>query len=211
MTGASDEILQENRKIGPGSAVGLVMARKSLLLLLTLGVLGAGWVHRSETSATPATAGPTEAKRVIGQTARVEIAEAGMDFLGRVDTGAASTSVHAESVQVDGDMVDFVIRNKDGERMEMRAPIMKRVLVRNPEGREKRVYVELTVSHDGVAKTVLANLNDRSGLTYALLLGRDWLQDDFVVDVSREEALPPLAAMASESSAGADSSKVARR
>lgn len=184
------------------------MAMKSLLLLLTLGVLGAGWVHRSETPATPATA---EAKRVIGQTARVEIAEAGMDFLGRVDTGAASTSVHAESVRVDGDMVDFVIRNKDGERMAMRAPIMKRVLVRNPEGREKRVYVELTVSHDGVAKTVLANLNDRSGLTYALLLGRDWLQDDFVVDVSREEELPPLAAMESESSDGADSSKVARR
>ena len=169
------------------------MARKSLLLLLTLGVLGAGWVHRPETTAT---AGPTEAKRVIGQTAWVEIAEAGIEFLGRVDTGAASTSVHAESVQVDGDMVDFVIRNRTGERMEMRAPIVKRVLVRNPEGREKRVYVELTVSHDGIAKTVLANLNDRSGLTYALLLGRDWLQDDFVVDVSRDKELRAVTAVA---------------
>jgi hypothetical protein len=178
------------------------MAREWLILLLALGAMGAGWIRVPDGEG---------AKRVIGQTARVEIAEAGMEFLGRVDTGAASTSVHAESVRVDGDVVDFVLVNRDGGRLEMRAPLAQTKLVRNAEGSERRVYVELTVRHEGIVKRVIANLNDRGGLTYALLLGRDWLQDDFVVDVSREELLPPEESMESEPADPGDSSELASR
>ena len=63
-------------------------------------------------------------------------------------------------------------------------------MVRNAVGQEERVYVELTIRHQGVEKQVQASLNDRSSLNYALLLGRNWLQDDFVVDVTRN-AVPP--------------------
>lgn len=157
------------------------MTRRLLIGLMLLGVVGAGW------SNLPAT---REAKRVIGPTAPVEVSEAGMEFLGRVDTGAASTSIHAEAIQVEGDMVSFQLVDRNGTRVTMREPVVQTRLVRNPEGREKRVYVELTLRHEGHAKRVLANLNDRSELTYPLLLGRNWLRDDYLVDVTREDEAP---------------------
>ena len=79
----------------------------------------------------------------------------------------------------------------------MRKPVVKTHLVRNAERSEVRVYVELTLRHDGVSKRVLANLNDRAGLTYALLLGRNWLEDDFLVDVSRDSVEPDTGAAGS--------------
>lgn len=158
-----------------------MMKRWSVGFLL-LAALAVGWTQLP---------GSPASKRVIGQTARVEIAESGLEFLGRVDTGAASTSVHAESVRVDGETVNFILVNRSGGRVEMRAPLMKKDVIRNSLGREQRVYVELTVRHDGVTKRVCANLNDRSGLTYPLLLGRDWLQDDFIVDVARDPQPTP--------------------
>lgn len=158
------------------------MLRSSLFLLLICGALGVGMVFVPARKAE---------KRVIGQTAHVEIAEAGLEFLGRVDTGAASTSVHAESVQLEGNTVSFYLLNRAGDRIKMQAPLAKTALVRNPEGSERRIYVELTLRHEGAEKQVLANLNDRSDLTYALLLGRNWLQDDYIVDVTREAVRPP--------------------
>jgi hypothetical protein len=158
------------------------MAKRWILGLLGIGLLAAGWTRRPET---------LTAKRVIGQTVQVEISEAGLEFLGRVDTGAASTSVHAESVKVEGDIASFVLVNRKGGRVSMRAPIVKTAMVHNPEGGEKRIYVDLTICYQGLAKRVRANLNDRSGLTYAVLLGRNWLQDDFLVDVSREPVQRP--------------------
>jgi hypothetical protein len=32
---------------------------------------------------------------------------------------------------------------------------------------------------------VLVNLNDRSAMKYRLLLGRNWLENDYLVDVAR--------------------------
>ncbi len=152
------------------------MNGKTLLLMAILGATCTGWIYRPSTE---------ESKQVIGQTERVEIAEAALELLGRVDTGAATTSVHAESIQIDGAMVSFALLDQDDRRVFLRQPIAKIGNVRNAERNEERVYVELTLHHAGFTKRVLVNLNDRSSLTYPLLLGRNWLKDDFVVDVSR--------------------------
>lgn len=129
-------------------------------------------------------------KQVIGQTARVGIEEAALEFVARVDTGAASTSLHAESVQIENDIVDFIAVNQDGARVPLRLPLAKTARVRNSGGSKERVYVEMTVNHQGRSKQVCVNLNDRSGLTYPLLLGRNWLQDEYLVDVSLAPAAP---------------------
>ena len=146
--------------------------------LLLLGVACAaciGWIHGPD---------KPEQKRVIGPTEHVEIAEAELGLLARVDTGAKTTSVHAEAIQLDGEFVNFVLEGPCGAQVPMRLPIAKTQAVRSAVGSEKRVFVELTLEHDGHAKPVLVNLKDRSHMTYPLLLGRNWLQDDYVVDVS---------------------------
>jgi hypothetical protein len=158
------------------------MNRNTLLFLTVICALAAGWIQVS--------AAGRDTKHVIGQTARVEIAEAAMEMIARVDTGAATTSVHAEAVSVDGDMVDFELVNRDGTRLPMRMPVARTGTVRNSVGSKSRVFVEMTVSHEGRARRVLVNLSERRNMTYALLLGRNWLKDGYIVDVSHEPAKP---------------------
>lgn len=130
-----------------------------------------------------------EKKQVIGQTARVGIEEAALEFVARVDTGAASTSLHAESVRIENGIVDFIAVNQEGVRVPLRLPLAKTARVRNSGGTQERVYVEMTVQHEGRSKQVCVNLSNRSGLTYPLLLGRNWLEDEYLVDVSLDPAI----------------------
>jgi hypothetical protein len=157
------------------------MVVKTLVLLIAAGVLGAGWIHH------PAKNG---SKQLIGQTAIVSVSEASMEFTGRVDTGAATTSVHAESVLVEGDMVSFTLVGEDGRQVKMQQPIARKGMVRNTSRGEERIFVELTLNHEGRSKRALVNLNNRAGLTYPILLGRNWLEDDYLVDVSKAAQLP---------------------
>ena len=117
-------------------------------------------------------------------------------FLGRVDTGAASTSVNAHSIRVEDDTVEYILVNGEGREVPMRSPLAKTDFVRTSEGREERVYVELAFRFDDREKRVLANLNDRSQLRYPLLLGRNWLEGDYLVDV--EHPARPESATAEE-------------
>jgi hypothetical protein len=50
--------------------------------------------------------------------------------------------------------------------------------------------VWLTLAAGGVRKPILVNLRDRSAMKHKLLVGRDWLARDFLVDVdlAREDA-----------------------
>jgi len=55
--------------------------------------------------------------------------------------------------------------------------------VRNAQGVETRYQIPLTLRWHGIDKLIRVNLRDRSAMTYKLLIGRDWLMGDFVVDV----------------------------
>lgn len=160
------------------------MNMKKIMLFTIMCGLAAGWIYR--------TAAADQPKRVIGQTARVGIEEASMELIARVDSGAATTSVHAESVRVGDGMVEFVIVNRDGSQVPLRMPLARTGKVRNSGSIKERIFVEMTLQHGGLSKRVLVNLNDRSKLTYPLLLGRNWLKDDYLVDVSQEPEHPSI-------------------
>jgi hypothetical protein len=162
-------------KIGMVPAYRWTMKMERMLLLVVACAACIGWINRPDAP---------EEKRVIGPTETVEIAEASIGLLARVDTGAKTTSVHAEAIKVDGGFVSFELAGPCGARLPMRLPIAKTQSVRSAVGSEERIFVELTLEHDGHAKAVLVNLKDRSHMTYPLLLGRNWLEDDYVVDVS---------------------------
>jgi len=152
-----------------------------ILLVFAMCAACIGWIHRPSGEV---------GKRVIGPTETVDIVEASFGLLGRVDTGAKTTSVHAESIQVDGELVSFDLACPNGRRISMQRPIAKTDKVRSAAGSEERIFVELTLEHAGHAKPVLVNLKDRSHMAYPLLLGRNWLKDDYVVDVAQEPVVP---------------------
>lgn len=151
----------------------------------------------------PLSSGPAAAdsscrgKKIIGQTCQVHVEELDLDYLARVDTGASITSIHATDFLIEkgtrdprdnvGRTIHFLTVSSDGRYRRITSEIAEIQTVVSAQGKEKRYMVPLTLTAGGVTKTILVNLRDRSHLKYKLLLGRDWLADDFVVDVDLKE------------------------
>lgn len=116
-------------------------------------------------------------------------------FAARVDSGAKSTSIHALDIEVEdaaetmeentGKQVNFIIVNEEGERWPMSRRISSVTKVRNSQGVEYRYNVPLRVGWDGINKTIDVNLRDRSTMTYKLLVGRDWMKREVVIDLEQ--------------------------
>ena len=136
---------------------------------------------------------PTSAdphKQVVGATEVIEIQPAGLRFKARIDTGAKTSSIHAENIEVDlsgdpqGKPIAFTLINKHGQSRRVDTHVARRITVKTSEGSEIRYAVPLTVNWKNSSKILLVTLNNRKHMQYGLLLGRNWLQDDFVVDIS---------------------------
>ena len=129
-------------------------------------------------------------KQVVGATEIVEIQPAGLRFNARIDTGAKTSSIHAENIEIDssgdpqGKPIAFNLINRQGQSQRLHTHVARLINVKTSEGSEVRYAVPLTVNWKNSSKTVLVTLNDRKHMRYGLLLGRNWLQGDFVVDIS---------------------------
>ncbi|TWU30395.1 putative ATP-dependent zinc protease [Bythopirellula polymerisocia] len=134
--------------------------------------------------------------RLIGPVAPVAETGSGLVFKARVDTGASRCSLHVEEWEIDdadtvmsanvGKTIRFRLVNRRGESQWLTRQIAEVDLVRTSEDEEMRYLVPLSLSHQGVEREVLVSLNDRSKMSYAMLLGRNYLAGEFVVDVSRD-------------------------
>lgn len=132
-------------------------------------------------------------KRIIGPTAIVAEAESELDFRARVDTGAMTTSIHVEEWAIEdesaemneniGKKIRFRMKNHKGESQWLESRVEEIGVVRTSEQEETRYKVLLTLLWNDVKKQVLVTLNDRSHMKYPMLLGRNFLEGDFVVDV----------------------------
>ena len=134
---------------------------------------------------------------VIGPTAEITEVSTGLRFTARVDTGAAVTSLHCspEDLVIDNAQSDprenmnkparIRVENRHGESSWIQTRITGYDEVRSANGAEYRYRVRLPLRVRGVEKSVLVNLKDRSRMRYRVLLGRDFLRDSFLVDVSR--------------------------
>jgi hypothetical protein len=136
---------------------------------------------------------PTSA-RLIGATTVVTEVSTGLPLPARVDTGATSCSIHCETLEIKdadpdpkgniGKPARFLIRHKDGEGEWVEAKIVDYVTVRTSEREDERYKVNLRLRWEDVEKKVQVTLNDRQSMKYPLLLGRNFLRDDFLVNVS---------------------------
>lgn len=135
------------------------------------------------------------AKKTVGATEIINIVEAGLDFNTRIDTGARITSVHALEIEIEnpatekkaniGKNISLTLVNEKGEKKRLKTKVIDALEVRNAQGVEVRYMIPLTLRWQGSDKTINVNLRDRSAMTYKLLIGRDWLSRDFVVDVDK--------------------------
>jgi hypothetical protein len=132
-------------------------------------------------------------KQVIGATAQVTEVSTGFTFPARVDTGAKSCSLHVERIEIKeesenrldniGKSIRFWVKSPDGKTEYIETLIASSVIIRNAQSETRRYKVRLALQVGDHKKEVLVTLNDRDGMEYPVLLGRNFLRGDYIVDV----------------------------
>ncbi|MBD3639485.1 MAG: ATP-dependent zinc protease [Marinobacter sp.] len=134
-------------------------------------------------------------KVVVGEVEKFYLAEPGLVYTARIDSGAETSSIDARNItrfERDGSnwvRFDVPVPGTD-ELVTMEKEISRRVRIiqASAEDSERRVVVELQFAigdHKQVAEFTLA---DRSNLTYEVLIGRNVLRDVMLIDVGKEFA-----------------------
>ena len=131
-----------------------------------------------------------EEKVTIGTVEDVILLPWSVKLPARVDTGAAKSSLDARELTVHEDRVEFKLPKKYGELL-LRLPIVEWRHVRTPQGLERRPVVELEICLGSKRFRTLVNLTDRSMVKYPLILGRNFLKENFLVDVRRRRIVKP--------------------
>ncbi|HSB07227.1 MAG TPA: RimK/LysX family protein [Thermodesulfobacteriota bacterium] len=129
-------------------------------------------------------------KIIIGEVEDVILLPWKIRLPARIDTGAATSSLDAQELKVGGGFAEFKLSEKFGGR-QLRLPIVDWRHIRSSEARERRPIVEIEFCIGPKRVRARVNLNDRSKVKYPLLLGRNILKENFVVDCTQERCSPP--------------------
>ena len=115
----------------------------------------------------------------------------------RIDTGAETSSIHAEDIQlIEKDGKRWVRFNlpdpKTNTMIPLERRLHRRILVKQQaeEVEDRRYVVRMWVTLGETRTWLDVSLSDRTDFEFPLLIGRNMLMDAFVVDVSRHHSLP---------------------
>lgn len=129
-------------------------------------------------------------KLVVGENEFVYIEPGPLKLRARVDSGATTSSLHAGDVvrfERDGEAwVRFTTWASKAEPVTLELPISRRVRIKTKtEAIDRRVVVEVNLRVGDVTQLVEVTLADRDNFDYPVLIGRNYLRDVAVIDVSR--------------------------
>jgi hypothetical protein len=135
-------------------------------------------------------------RKVLPAVIPVTVPAAQLIFAARLDTGAEVSSIHALEVEVIGGEgrptrrdigreIRFTVHNEAGEKARLTATVAGIHAIRTADCREYRYHVLLEVEFERRRAKILLNLNDRTRSAEKLLLGRNWLEHRYLIDVSR--------------------------
>ena len=132
-----------------------------------------------------------EGKLIVGAVERIRLSKEKITLDARIDTGAENSSIGAFNIkrfERDGKKwVRFSVIDSDSAPV-YEYPIYDKVRIKQGESlTERRIEIRMDVVIGGKKfKRQIFNLADRSYLEYQLLIGRSFLIDIAVVDVSRK-------------------------
>ena len=132
-------------------------------------------------------------KKIIGRREIVDILDLelyGLDA--KIDTGADSNSLPCDDIFIDNEnkivtfkLLDEVHPAYHGKKIVM--PLYKLKKVKSSNGTvQLRATIQVTVSFFGKKYKTDISLTDRSDMKYPMLIGRKFLVNRFLVDVSKE-------------------------
>jgi hypothetical protein len=113
------------------------------------------------------------------------------DLDAKVDTGADSNSLHCDDIFIDDEnFVHFTLLDEihpayHGKKIKL--PLYKLKKVKSSNGVvQKRASIKVTISFFGKKYRTIVSLTNRSDMKYPMLIGRKFLTNRFLVDVSQE-------------------------
>jgi len=130
-------------------------------------------------------------KMIAGWVEKVMLGPSQIRVSAKLDTGANTSSVHAEEIErfeKEGERwvrFTLVLEDEHDEvhRVPMEAPIHRRVRIKqHDDAPEARPVVELELCMAGRIRQAQFSLVDRGAFLYPVLLGRRFLAGSFVVD-----------------------------
>lgn len=128
-------------------------------------------------------------QRVIGNEVDITFVSLGnRKLLGKVDTGATTSSLHATNIRVSGNRVSFVCPDISQNSITMELAGSQEVHSADGGG-QARPIVKFDIQLNGQAMSgVSFNLNDRSNMDDPVLIGQNVLQaGGFVIDVNKDQ------------------------
>ncbi|MEP2776944.1 MAG: RimK/LysX family protein [Luteolibacter sp.] len=132
---------------------------------------------------------------IIGWREWVEFPEWSFRMRAKADTGAKSSAIDcAEITELPGNRVRFTVRldRKEKEVITLEKDIKARRRVRSSTGHPTdRIFVETTLKLGEVEKQIVVSLVCRKRMLHRLLLGREALGDDFLVNSSVDHWATP--------------------
>lgn len=114
------------------------------------------------------------------------------DIKAKIDTGAKTSSLHVTYIQqLENGMVSFKVldtRHPQYKEKIFTLPIKRIANIKSSNGQsEKRYVIETKVKIFQQLYNVEFSLSNRSKMNYPILLGREFLNNGFIVDVQKKD------------------------
>lgn len=138
--------------------------------------------------------------KIIGRRTSASLSDLGVTrIIGKVDTGAYSSSLHAENIRVtsdsEGDVLHYDIV-PDADRLEtvsggvisLQTRDFFTRLVKSSNGQEERRFsIRTKITIQGITFPAIITLSDRSHMSWPLLIGRRLVRSRFIVNVELDQ------------------------
>jgi len=128
---------------------------------------------------------------IVGRRELISILDLNLiDLDAKVDTGADSNALHCDNIVIENDMVHFCLLDEvheayHGKRISMPLHKIKKVKSSNGEI-QLRPSIKVSVEFFGKKYKSIISLTNRADMKFPMLIGRRFLKDRFLVDVSEE-------------------------
>lgn len=147
---------------------------------------------------------PDNNRVMLGEIENVFLDPPNIEFSARIDTGAKTSSLNAvDMVEFERDGKPFVkfhvIHPETGKKIQLTRRVRGHVRIKDHKSESRRrPIVSLRVRLANIDERISFTLVDRSKFSQQVLLGRNFLRDLAVVDVSKKHAIPSVDSKESE-------------
>jgi hypothetical protein len=133
----------------------------------------------------------------VGWVERVALHPGDFVIPAKVDTGAVTCSLHAPDPKVyerDGHKwVRFHLTDAEGKAITIDRPVTgTRRIKRHFGGYQERLVIKMGVCLGSLYRETEVNLVDRTGFEYPMLIGRNFMDKDLVVNPSLKNTVEPM-------------------